>query len=140
MVNKKIQPRDMKDLEDIYYNQSNRERKKKYEKYADGEIIDPIREAYAKQIMTKLGALSKIKESTIKKPDYEIKEHQIVIEITSLQYSEEESVTGFIRPRSDEDFIQAVNKAIEHALEKDYSEYEGILRLCLFSLIQSFVP
>jgi len=59
MPKKAFLPKDIHDLEDIYYNPKNAERKRKYESYMDAEVIDKIREAEAKRIMNNFGKCPK---------------------------------------------------------------------------------
>jgi len=131
MPKKAFLPKDIHDLEDIYYDPKNAERKRKYESYIDAKVIDKIREAEAKRIMNNFGKSSKISTALVKKPDFKIEESKIVYEITSIQCSEEERVSQKIKSRSEQDLINDVNKAIEHALEKDYSEYRDYQKIVL---------
>jgi len=125
MVRKKFYPKDIHDLENIFYNPKNAERKRRYLSYVDSKIHDDVREAEAKRIMNNFGESQKITTTRRKTPDFKIEENKIVYEITSIQYSERERVTQAIKPRSKKDFIDDLNKAIQHALEKDYSDYEN---------------
>ena len=124
-------PKDIRDLEEIYYNPKHAERKRKYESYMDTKVTDKTREAEAKRIMNNLGKSSKISVALVKKPDFIIEESKIVYEITSIQLSEEERVSQKIESRSEQDLINDVNKAINHALEKDYTEYGEYQKIVL---------
>lgn len=125
-------PKDMPDLEGIFYNPKNAERKRKYESYIDSEVIDQTREAEAKRIMNKFGGSTKVPTVVgIRRPDFRIEASKIVYEITSIQCSEQERVDQRIKPRSEKDFIDNVNKAIEHALEKDYSDFKGYQKVVI---------
>jgi hypothetical protein len=128
---KNFLPKDMRDLEDIYYNPTpaNSERKKKYQKYIDGEVMDGTRESEAKRMMGKFGESTKIPTSIKKTPDFQIPDCKIVYEITSIQYAENEEVTQQIRTRGEEDFTGDVDRAIEHAAAKDYSDFNGFKKI-----------
>ena len=126
-MKKRFLPKDVKELGDICYGNDN-DRKKRYESYVDSKIIDPERETYAKEILKGFGESQKIPREDTKTPDYEIKKSKIVYEITSIQISEDEKVTQDVRPRHEQDFIEDVDKGIEHALGKDYSNYPSHLK------------
>lgn len=100
MPRKAFLPKDIHDLEDIYYNPKNAERKRKYESYMDAKVTDKLREAEAKRIMKNFGKSSKIPTASVKKPDFKIEESKTVYEITSIQLSEEERVSQKIKSRS----------------------------------------
>ncbi len=132
MGKKKFLPKDMQDLEDIYYNPENAERKRRYESYIDSEVIDQTREAEAKRIMSNFGLSIKIPTvAGMKRPDFRIDESKIVYEITSMQCTEQERITQTIAPRSEKDFINDVNKSMEHALEKDYSGFDDYRKVVI---------
>jgi hypothetical protein len=129
MTRKKFLPKDMHDLENIYYDPKQAERKRKYESFIDAEVVDKTREAEAKRVMSGFGESVKISTALVKKPDFKIEERKIVYEITSIQCSDEERITQKIQPRTEQDFIKDVNKALEHALEKDYTGCRDYLKI-----------
>jgi len=119
----------MRDLEDIYYDPKQAERKRRYESFIDAGPSNDSREAEAKRTMSSFGESVKIPTAPVKKPDFKIEESKIVYEITSIQCSEQERITQRIQPRTEQDFINDVNKKIDHTLEKDYTDYQDYLRV-----------
>jgi hypothetical protein len=131
MVRKKFKPKDINDLMDIFYKPENADRKRRYLSHVDSQFHDPIREAEAKRITNNFGKSLKISTTSKKTPDFKIEENKIVYEITSIQYSEKERITQAIKPRPKENFIEDLNIAIQHALEKDYSGYENYRKMVI---------
>ena len=63
MGKKNFHPKDIHDLEDIFYNPQKVEKKSKYLSFFDSKYHDKIREAEAKQIMKHFGKSEKIATS-----------------------------------------------------------------------------
>jgi hypothetical protein len=132
MPKKDFLPKDISDLEDIFYNPANYQKKRKYESYLDTKFLDKIREAESKKIMVNFGEAIKIPtRAGIKTPDFTIEESKIVFEITSIQLSEKEIIKQGITLRSEQEIITDINKAMDHAVEKDYSNFTGYQRVVI---------
>lgn len=128
MRKKRFHPKKIEDLVDLYYNKECSENKLRYEDCIDSKIINRSREEEATKILAKLGKSEKISRKDRPTPDYLIRDSKIVYEITSIQISKEERSTQNVNPRSEQNFIADIDDKIEHALQKDYSEYQNYLK------------
>ncbi len=117
-------PKDMKDLEDMFYNQARLEDRMKYESWIQDQL-SPEQEKEIKNLFSKLGNCEKIPEDDSKKTfDFKITESQILIEVTTINLQ-----LGETTVIDDKRIISGkVRNAIKHIKDKDASEFNGYFR------------
>lgn len=122
MPKKEFLPKDMKDLEEIFYGKSGDgkdidwERFRKYRNWIQTEAYSPMFEAVAKQIFSPLGKVKKIREIKGKKTfDFRIDQSKILLEITSLSVPLTALPTNF----DEKWLLRKLQKAVDHITDKD---------------------
>ncbi|MFA5364299.1 MAG: hypothetical protein WC325_03860, partial [Candidatus Bathyarchaeia archaeon] len=84
MPKKDFLPKDIPDLESIFYNPDNVQRKRRYESYLDTKLVDKKRETEAKKMLANFGESVKIlTREGVKTADFKIEKSKIIFEITS---------------------------------------------------------
>jgi hypothetical protein len=119
------EPKDIEDLESIFYDQNRVEDRRKYETGFGQEIVS---DAFERSLSTKIGRpLEKVKEKKgVKTPDYISTDRCVVIEATTINPSFQPDNTY-----DSEDFriVDKINNAIEHAEAKNLRYIEHAYKL-----------
>lgn len=118
-MRKEFAPKDMQDLEDVFFDPARQKDKEKWESYAQNTLSD-FREKDIPRIFGVFGNCKKIPESREKKTfDYEIHESRLLLEVTTIDLP-----SGTTQINMDEErLIAKIKRAVKHIEEKDYSEY-----------------
>lgn len=118
-------PRDIEDLERIYYG-LNKEgknvdlhRKRGYEDWLRAQVMSPSFEDYVKEMFAPLGNVEKVPENK-KRPtfDFKIDDRRLLLEVTSLNIDE-----TYLRNLSRADILRKLSVVVEHILTKDASQF-----------------
>lgn len=119
---KEFPPKDMKELEKIFYGESGDGkdidwgRFRRYGNWVQGEAYSPSFEGVTIQIFSTLGIVEKIREIKGKKTfDFRINESKILLETTSLTVT----LTSLPATFDDSFLIRKLQEAIVHVKEKD---------------------
>jgi len=135
-------PRDMGDLEEIFYGPNkdgrnvNLNRQKRYLDYLRTQVLSPRAEEDAKKIFAPLGKIEKIPETKKQTSfDYKIDDRRLLLEITSLNV-DETYPTNLTRM----DVLKKLKDAIDHILAKDASPFPGYRKggAIVYTLIFNF--
>ena len=130
MTGKYRSPKEIEKLTDIYYNENNKNQLHQYESYLQNSL-SPYCEDDAKRIFSCVGKIEKIPRSEQKTFDFEIKNKNVVFEITQIV---------MLTPSNPSvDQSSNIQKAIEHLGEK--SSNADVIRggMIYFSSIKAYL-
>ena len=125
-------PKDMEDLETIFYGPNKDGRnvdlylQKRYLDWLRSQVLSQAFEDSVKKMFSPLGETEKIPESQ-KRPnfDYKIDDRKLLIEVTSLNIDETSPGDLTRRHLTRDEVLKKLKTAIDHVMDKDGSPFPG---------------
>lgn len=115
------EPKDIEDLQDIFYNSQRKEDKKRYQDNFRTKIISPNLEKDSSKIFKSLN-LKKIKEKKrIKTFDFKDENAKVLAEVTTIDFGDESNLSTM-------NVSTKIKTAVDHLGEKDSSEFSDYSR------------
>lgn len=114
-------PKDIKDLESIYYDLDRGQDRKRYESHLQDTIFSPDQESEVKELLGQLGTCTKLPRQSKKTFDFKIDETKLLVEVTSIN----PPLAGESIKASPNYVLSKIRTAIEHAEEKESSLFPG---------------
>jgi hypothetical protein len=113
-------PKNIEELEEIFYNQNKNEKRKRHQDFMKTKILSPFLENEVNHIFNDF-KFKKIRKKGIKTFDFVDKDQKILAEITSIDFQYDSDITKIkSKPK--------IRKAIRHLGEKDSKKFPKFFR------------